>query len=240
VQALYLMKPPPVPSGRDMMSALAFAVKNGARPAGMALFGLPCHLTGTGMAFPWGLVTAELFDSGNIVEDMQLGVDFAVSGQPPLYCELVTVHGTLPQQGSAARSQRTRWEHGHLQTMLTQMPKLLFLGLLRGRPALIGLALDMTIPPLSLLVMTVLAVCIAGVACGLLGCPWLGAEVAGVALLCLTVGVLAGWWRTARPFIPLRSLLAVPFYVLWKVPIYLGFLLKRQKAWVRTERDGGE
>ena len=203
----------------------------------MALFGLPCHLTGTGMAFPWGLVTAALFDSGNIVEDMQMGVDLTMKGHPPLYCELLTVYGVLPQQRAAAATQRTRWEHGHLQTMVTQMPRLLWGGLLRLSPALIGLALDLLIPPLSLLVMTVVPLCAIGFVYGLVSGSWVAAEVAAGSLLCVGLAVLAGWWRAARAFIPLRTLLGVPFYVLWKVPIYLAFLFRRQEAWVRTERD---
>ena len=32
------------------------------------------------------------------------------------------------------------------------------------------------------------------------------------------------------------TLLAVPFYIVWKIPLYVGFLVKREKTWIRTER----
>ena len=38
------------------ISALAFLVKNQVRPRGLARLGLPCLLTGTGMAFPWAVI----------------------------------------------------------------------------------------------------------------------------------------------------------------------------------------
>ena len=37
----------------------------------------------------------------------------------------------------------------------------------------------------------------------------------------------------------LRLLTAVPRYVVGKLPIYLSFLVRRQTAWVRTDRGAG-
>ena len=37
--------------------------------------------------------------------------------------------------------------------------------------------------------------------------------------------------------LPFRHLLHVPFYVLWKIPLYLSLLVgKKQKTWERTAR----
>ena len=54
-----------------------------------------------------------------------------------------------------------------------------------------------------------------------------------------------GWWRDRtgamrrllRQLEPGTVLVLAPLYVLWKIPVYLGFLFRRQKAWVRTPRD---
>ena len=40
----------------------------------------------------------------------------------------------------------------------------------------------------------------------------------------------------ARKTIPLRELLSVPLYMLWKIPMYLGFVTKPEKKWIRTDR----
>src|SRR5205807_1654519 len=89
--------------------------------------------------------------TGNIVEDMRLGIDLAAAGHPPCLCPQAEVSSALPSGDKAAVAQRRRWEHGHLQTLLTQAPRLLAAGLLRCRPGLFGLGLELSVPPLSLL-----------------------------------------------------------------------------------------
>ena len=53
----------------------------------------------------------------------------------------------------------------------------------------------------------------------------------------LLVAIFAAWAKFGRATLPFTSLLATPFYVLWKVPIYVAYFVRRQQAWVRTERD---
>ena len=55
--------------------------------------------------------------------------------------------------------------------------------------------------------------------------------------LCLSLAVLAGWSVYCRKQVPFRALLVAPIYAAAKLPIYIGFFLKRQTAWIRTERD---
>ena len=130
-----------------------FWSKTGVRPQGLDRLGFPGILTGTGMAFPWSVIQSASLASGNIVEDMQLSMDLAIAGHPTLFCPDTKVIGLLPQQAQAAKSQRTRWEHGHLQTMLTQVPRLVREALRQKRLDLLVIALDLSVPPLSLLVM---------------------------------------------------------------------------------------
>ena len=66
---------------------------------------------------------------------------------------------------------------------------------------------------------------------------WLPAELL---LFGGTVAAIAGllaWVRFGRTILPPASLLAVPVYVLAKLPIYLAFIVKPQRAWVRTPRN---
>ena len=55
---------------------------------------------------------------------MQLGLDLALDGNAPLFCDGAHVTGRLPTQQKIAYGQRARWEHGHLQTLLTQVPRM--------------------------------------------------------------------------------------------------------------------
>jgi cellulose synthase/poly-beta-1,6-N-acetylglucosamine synthase-like glycosyltransferase len=238
IQALYLMEQPTDPKPKDAVSALAFLVKNQVRPAGLAQLNMPCLLTGTGMAFPWAVIQKATLASGNIVEDMQLGVDLAIDGYPAQFCGTARVTGLLPQQQHAAKSQRTRWEHGHLQTIVTQVPKLLKAALIQRRLDLLALALELSVPPLSLLVMGWIALTGLAVIIGLLGASWLPTLLLSLAGGMMLVAVLAGWFRFGRTVLPAQTLLSIPLYLLWKIPLYLAFLWKPQTEWVRTDRDG--
>jgi cellulose synthase/poly-beta-1,6-N-acetylglucosamine synthase-like glycosyltransferase len=236
-QAIYLMELPDQFKPSSAISALAFTVKNLVRPRGLDALGLPCLLTGSGMAFPWTQLVNAPLASSNIVEDMQLGLDLAIAKHPPVLCREARVTGILPQQDSAARSQRTRWEHGHMQTLLTQVPRLLGAGLRQGRLDLIALGMDLIVPPLSLLVMLWLGGMIALLGATLVGATASGAIALGLGGVFMTGAIVLAWAVFARKTIPAMTLLSIPFYLFWKVPLYASFLIKRQTRWIRTERD---
>ncbi|MEG5000852.1 glycosyltransferase family 2 protein [Microcoleus sp. B4-D4] len=237
VQATYLMEQPPDPTPKDSISALAFLVKNLVRPSGLKQLGFPSLLTGTGMAFPWLIIRDVPLASGNIVEDMQMSLDLAIAGHPTVFCPEARVTGCLPQQQEAAKGQRTRWEHGHIQTLLTQTPRLATASIEQQRFDLMAIALDLSVPPLSLLVAIWLAAFAASIVAAIIGASAIPAILLAVQGLLILVSIVGAWGKFGRADISGATLLSVPFYILWKIPLYLGFLLKRQTNWVRTERD---
>jgi cellulose synthase/poly-beta-1,6-N-acetylglucosamine synthase-like glycosyltransferase len=236
VQAAYVLDEPPQASYRQRLSAFAFTFKNVVRPLGLNRLGAACLLTGSGMAFPWQVLREARLASGNIVEDMQLGLDLAAAGHPPRFCPEARVSGELPASDRVAAGQRRRWEHGHLQTLLNQVPRLLAAAVRRGRPGLLGLALELSVPPLSLLFLLWAVALTGAVAFWQFaeGSP-LPAAVAACGGLAVLLAIFAAWAKFGRDRLPLTALLAAPFYVLWKVPIYATFLFRRQKKWNRTE-----
>lgn len=236
VQATYLMEKPKSSSPKESVSAFAFKVKNLVRPYGLTQLRMPCLLTGTGMAFPMGAISSVDLANGSIVEDMKLGFDLSIAGYPPLFCPTANVTGILPSQNQAAKSQRTRWEHGHLQTLLTYVPKLLKASLQQKRFDLFFSALDLCIPPLSLLVVFCLFLMISSFFAAILGI-WIPLTIAGGAGCFLMMAILAAWNKFGRNDLPLMELLAIPFYILFKIPLYFRFLVQPQNTWVRTERD---
>jgi exopolysaccharide biosynthesis WecB/TagA/CpsF family protein len=239
-QAVYLLERPSRPGPKDLVSALAFMVKNLVRPSGLGRLGLPCLLTGTGMAFPWPVIRRAKLASGNIVEDMQLGLDLALAGHAPMFCEQARVTGKLPEQRRAAVSQRTRWEHGHLQTLFTQVPRLMKGAVRHRRLSALALALELAVPPLSLLVMVIGAAIGAAFLASRYGASPVATHLLlGGGLLVLAC-ILGAWLKFGRQQLPLTSLLAAPFYVAWKVPLYFAFVFKPQKEWVRTDRSGAD
>src|SRR5205085_5481634 len=106
----YVLLEPPQASYKQRLSAFAFKFKNVVRPLGLDRLGAPCLLTGTGMAFPWAVLRGASLATGNIVEDMRLGIDLAAAGHPPRLCAEAHVRSALPAGGRAAVAQRRRWE----------------------------------------------------------------------------------------------------------------------------------
>jgi cellulose synthase/poly-beta-1,6-N-acetylglucosamine synthase-like glycosyltransferase len=237
VQSSNLLKPPQPITPRYAVSTLAFLVKNLVRQRGMQRLKLPASLTGTGMAVPWFLVNTVSFASSNIVEDKQLGLDFALAGYNPIFCEEALVTGYFPQQQKAGDTQKTRWVHGHLETLRSQLPKLIKAGLLQRRIDLIAIALDLTVLPISLLMMLwFVGAIFSHVFSVILGISLLPAItiVEGVLLL---IAIFSAWMKFGRADLSVQMLLSIPFYMFWNMGIYWSFMMKPQKVWVRTGRD---
>lgn len=238
VQADYVLSLPSEPSSKSMISALAFIVKNRVRPLGMDTLGQPCALTGTGMAFPFEVLKKAPPTEGHLVEDMVMGIDLALMGHAPRLCPQAHVLSGLPNGDQAAQGQRTRWEHGHIATIKEHLPRLLAGFFKTGQLGLLAMGLDLLVPPLALLVLLTTAHFSISLGWWLLGgTPWAllisAAGFAGVG-----ISVLGAWLRFARTTLPLLSLLSIPFYILWKVPMYVTLALRgRQRTWERTDRD---
>jgi hypothetical protein len=149
----------------------------------------------------------------------------------------VQIAAMLPTQRSGFISQRTRWEHGHLVTILFEVPRLLAALLKRPSLRLLAILLELSVPPLTLLVVatTISTIALAGLS------YWLGSWVpilsyAGAAALA-AAGLFVVWLRHGRGILPPRMALQIPRYALVKAPMYLRFVTHRQRAWVRTERE---
>jgi len=236
VQGLDLMLSPPEANLKLRLAEFAWRVKNQVRPLGWHALGLPCQLMGTGMAFPWALTKKMALANGNIVEDMKLGIDLALQGTAPVFCPEAVVTSEFPLAGSVVQSQRKRWEHGHLSMIVSEAPRLFGYALRKRDLLALAMVLDLIVPPLALLAALLVGILILGLLWNVIaGTAW----IAGMAVtLCgiFALAVLLAWWGWGRSVVSLRELMSVPFYVLAKIPLYLGFLTRRQKEWVRTDR----
>jgi len=237
IQALYLMLSPEGAGTRTRIAQFAWLVKNLVRPTGLLALGLPCHLMGSGMAFPWGSIRSAQLATGHIVEDLQLGLELARKGEPPQFCPDALVTSYFPKTEDGIRSQRTRWEHGHLGSILTDAPRLLLTGLRTADLSLIALALDLLVPPLALLVMLAALNLLLDAAFAFASGRHAPLNVSSTTLALVAVAVLLAWYRYGRQVLSLYTLASAPVYALRKIPIYVGFLLSRQLDWVRSKRD---
>ncbi len=236
-QMTYLMRIIENASIKQKISGFAWLLKNKIRLSAMNKMGLSVSLTGTGMAFPWQALDVVKVGNSNIVEDMQLGIDCAINGFPPIFCPNALVYSDFPEQSSAELTQRTRWEHGHLQTIFHQLPILFKESFRQKNWRLFALALDIGVPPLSLLVMISLSGLVA-----LFLLLWVSETATAFQLLLLSFLYFAAmlaiiWRRYGQAYLSVKELAGIPQYIVSKLSIYFAFIFKRQKEWVRTDRD---
>ncbi len=235
-QALYLMLAPGDAGLGRRLAQFAWRVRNWVRPSGWGRLGLPCQLMGTGMVFSWSMLRDAKLANASIVEDMKLGIDLAGSGTAPVFCDRALVTSSFPDSAAASGTQRTRWEHGHIEMILREGPPLLYAAISRRDRHLMGMALDLVVPPLALLAGLLLGDWLLAMAGWLLGSSGAALVLASTLLMAFFGVIMLAWAMRGRDLVRFTELLAVPWYVVAKVPIYMRFLVRRQKDWVRTDR----
>lgn len=237
VQALYLMEADPASASDHAVSRFAWLVKNLVRPLGLRAAGLPCQLMGTGMALPAKLLDQVDLATGHLTEDVCLGLACARAGRPPLFLPDAVVHSTFAKTDDATRSQRRRWEHGHLQLILSEAIPSMVRGMQEKNLPLVALALDLLVPPVTLLGFLLVISFMFGFGTWLLGGAAVPVIVSSVSVLAFGLGLATAWIVFGRRVLPFRKLLLLPWYALEKVALYSGLFSKGfETRWVRTER----
>lgn len=227
VQSCYLMRPRPDLGAMAGVSGFAFLIRNLVRQRGLARLGAPALLTGSGMALPWPSFAAAPLASADLAEDLVIGIALARARHPPAFFPGARTWSDPARRG-AAFVQRTRWEQGFLRTAAAHALPLIG----SGRWPLFWQGLHLLVPPLALLVT------VDALALGLLA---LTAPVPFLILAALLAAIMLmlglSWVRFGREQISGSRLLLIPFYILWKWPIYFGALLRPERRWIRTRRD---
>lgn len=236
VQAINLIAPDLAAPAMTQISGFAMVVKNLYRSRGMTRLGGAALLTGTGMAFPWRLFASADLATGALAEDLGLGIELTRAGYPARLVEAAEV-SSAPAPPDVALVQRTRWEHGFLDTVRRSALPLLRSGLRRGSKAEFLLACHLLVPPLALLLMLSGVTLAITAGLGALG----GAGMAPAALLATVLALALGvtflaWLHGGRRWLRGSALLKAPLYVLWKLPVYVGFVRRRETEWRRTPR----
>ena len=151
--------------------------------------------------------------SASIVEDMQLGLDLAASGSPPW--------GAAARVTSASVAQRTRWEHGHLAMIASAACRCCGRASSRATWCLSEIRVDLYVPPLAALVLSLLGVVAASAVLAAVGGGVASLVIALVELLVLAAAVAAAWGQVGRRSVSLAELALAPIYALAKIPIYI-------------------
>jgi len=236
VQAMYLMRSPLGAPIKTRVAEFAWLVKNRIRPAGLARLGLGCHLQGSGMAFPKEVFDKVSLASGNIVEDLELGLKLTALGYKIYFEANSTVNSIFPTSADGLDSQRTRWEHGHLAS-ISMLPKMVWSAFKKKQYGVIGLSLDAAIPPTIIwLIILFLSSLFSSLITFLsIYTPF---YVLSVCLLILFISLLIIWLRHGLSLIKVTDIWGIIKFIVSKFSIYKAFFTARQKEWVRTDRAG--
>lgn len=239
VQALNLMKAPLELPGTFQLAEFAWRVKNWIRPLGLRALNLPCQLTGTGMAFPWEIIRSARLATGEIVEDLKLGMDLARAGKPALFLPSASVVSYFPLSQEGVDSQKKRWQQGHLNMIARLAPRMIRDGILNRDVGLLMLALDLSVPPLvflALIEVGLLAVSIIAL--------WFGVATASfymalTANFLFSVAILICWANFGRDIMPAKTFLTIPMLAAKRLRFYREILFSRSTArlWIRTDRS---
>lgn len=234
---------------RAALMTAAFELCNHVKLMGLDRLGCSVGLKGNGMIFTRATLERVPWTGRSVTEDIDYGLDLLCEhGVRVGYAPDARVLAQMPVTAAQGESQRARWEGGRYRLMRARVPKLLAASLRRRDLRLTVAALDLCALPLAEIVGLLAfwggAVALAG--------PWIGAAARlgfalawAVAAIGLCVYVLAGLRVAGAGPEAYRALLRAPFYVLWKLALYLRRRTRRGASapppgaddeWVRTER----
>jgi cellulose synthase/poly-beta-1,6-N-acetylglucosamine synthase-like glycosyltransferase len=236
-QSINLLRADLTASPLVQLSTFAFMLKNLVRQRGLQRLAGRVHLTGTGMAMPFALFRASAHVRSSIVEDLALGLELSDAGHAP---RLVS-NAFVWSSGSSEKgtlTQRRRWEGGFIATSLRHGPALLKRAITRGEIRSLLAGLDLLVPPLALFAFVNLAVlAIAAALTFLFKADTWPIVTQGALLLAAVIAVFFAWLWEGRKFVSVSALARIPWYLAWKLPLYLGFARRgAPDEWLRTGR----
>ena len=237
VQGYYTVSNPDA-SWRTRMITYAFSLANGVWMLGLDRLGLGVGLKGNGMCFSSAGLRRVPWKAHGLVEDMEFALMLRVRGERVRFEPGARVFGEMVSRGGpGAASQRRRWEVGRRslgRKFAGELSKSGSLGILSKSVYL----LDLFFPPLATLALGLVA---ASSVHGLAAlAPRFGPASLGllpVHAIMATIFLVYALSPPAIMGLPARymvSLLALPYYVSWKIFVALG---RTPKAWVRTPRE---
>ncbi len=232
MQADYAVRNPDA-SWRTRLIAIAFGSFHIVRSRARERFGVSCGLRGNGMCFSRALLKEVPHNAYSVVEDVEYGLRLGQAGHRVFYADEAHVYGEMVTSGSAANSQRRRWEEGRRLLIKQHAARMLSEAIKVRRLVLLDLALDLLIPPLSRLAVFSVLGCVLAAALSL---P-LSLAVFGFCLFALVCYVLRGWMVSGTGLRGLRDLALAPVYVIWKAGLRLRRTPSATQNWVRTKRE---
>jgi len=219
----------PGASMRTRLMNVALMAFNVLRPRGRDRLRLSAGILGNGFALTRATLSAVPYDAHSVVEDLEYHLRLVRAGKRVRFADRTSVWGEMPAAGSAAGTQRARWEGGRIRMIREQVP-ILLADLGAGRFALAEPLLELLLLPLAFhaaLLMLTLAIPLAAA-------RWYGAAALGVVVAHVGAAIVVGGGTIAD----FAALAFAPFYIIWKLALApaIGRAARKNADWVRTAR----
>ncbi|HEY3816659.1 MAG TPA: glycosyltransferase [Polyangiaceae bacterium] len=238
VQADYAVRNPD-DGWRTRLMAIAFGMFHIVRSTGRESLGVSCGLRGNGMCFSTDLLEEVPHDAFSVVEDLEYGIRLGERGHRVHYAGEAHVYGDMVASEKASRSQRARWEGGRMQMAKRHALPLLARAFKERDPVLADLAMDVLVPPLSVLVTAAAVGTAASAALAVVTRrPNAALVLFGASNLCLAAYAVRGWQLSGTGTRGLATLCYAPVYMVWKATLGLRKTRRTPADWVRTARPG--
>lgn len=223
----------PESNWRTSLGYIGFSVINHVRPSGRRFFGGTAEIKGSGMAFRAPLLLKYGWPAHSLAEDAEFSKKLLLDGVLVDYNPRAIVTSEIPTTTYQARIQQQRWEGGKWHVQKTYLPVLIRAVLQKPSIARIDALLDIIVLPQSLLVMLIMACLALSIFVHPLATAYFGACLMAVAFC-----ILSALSLTRASITIWLALAAVPFLLVWKLPVYARLVLaKGAQAWQRTPRD---
>jgi cellulose synthase/poly-beta-1,6-N-acetylglucosamine synthase-like glycosyltransferase len=235
VQGYYAVRDPTT-SPVTALRAAALAVRHYLRPLARTSIGGSSGLYGNGMAFRYDVAAAHDWSS-HLTEDIEMQLELLLGGARIAFAPAAVVAAEMPDTLDAATTQNQRWERGRVELLRAYLPRLLRRG--PRRAVRIDAAVDLAIPPFSVLAAATMAATAGAVALG----PRRGRALAigAAAALSQAFYLASGLTMTRAPWALWRSLLHAPRMVAWKIGLWARVVRRSDAAtWSRTTRNAAD
>ncbi len=217
----------PGDSIRTLAMELSTASFNALRPRGRTILCLSSGIY-NGFCLTREVVMNVPYLAHSIVEDIEYHMLLLKAGYKVAFLDRVWVKSQFPVTPKSSEVQRIRWERGRIIMIKRYAPGLLR-DVLKGRVSALDGLLDVMMPPVSLIALSLLPPLLFGTA--------LQFYLAVALSTILYLHYLIAAWRYGSVTAFLRLTIFVPWYILWKTYVLLRSLItERNLPWVRTDR----
>ena len=163
-----------------------------------------------------------------------------LKGAPPLLVADAVIECEFPTGEEALTRQAARWSIGSMRYAARASLSALSDGVMRGKPALIGAAVDLMIPPLTIF----MAALFAAAALGAVAWIWTGDAtpflLAVWALLLTATSIVAGWHGFGRGALPPEALHGAFDFLLSKLNVFGAAGRRSASGWTPTRGGDSE